>query len=315
MLNYTIRRVAMAGLIIWFVSLVVFTLMRLMPGDPTLLQQGIAATPERIAAERAAQGLDDPIVVQYVRWVGGVLKLDLGRSALNQASVSSEFKRRFPISFQLMAFTLTWTVLFGIPFGVISAVKRNRTPDYVVRLTAIVALAIPGFWLATLLLILPQQWWGYAPPLDRARSLFEEPLTNLRQFGPPSLILSFAPMASVMRLTRSSLLEVLRTDYIRTARAKGLSDRAVIMNHALKNSVIPVVTVIGLQVAGLMGGSVIIEAIFNLNGLGAYIFQAILQKDFAVAQSLVLYTGSTVVFLNLAVDLAYGYLDPRIRYS
>ncbi|TAJ20797.1 MAG: ABC transporter permease [Dehalococcoidia bacterium] len=315
MLNYTIRRVAMAGLILWFVSLVVFTLMRLMPGDPTLLQQGISATPERIAAERAAQGLDDPIPVQYVRWFGGILTLDLGRSALNQASVTSEFKRRFPISFELMAFTLTWTVLFGIPFGVISAVKRNRAPDYVVRLTAILALAIPGFWLATLLLILPQQWWGYAPPLDRARSVFEEPLTNLRQFGPPSLILSFAPMASVMRLTRSALLEVLRTDYIRTARAKGLSDRAVIMNHALKNSIIPVVTVIGLQVAGLLGGSVIIESIFNLNGLGAYIFQAILQKDFAVAQSLVLYTGATVVFLNLAVDLAYGYLDPRIRYA
>jgi peptide/nickel transport system permease protein len=229
--------------------------------------------------------------------------------------VSSEFKRRFPISFELMAFTLAWTVAFGIPFGVISAVKRNQAPDYAVRLTAILALAVPGFWLATLLLILPQQWWGYAPPLDRARSFMDEPLTNLRQFGPPSLILAFAPMASVMRLTRSALLEVLRTDYIRTARAKGLSDRAVIMDHALKNSIIPVVTVIGLQVAGLLGGSVIIESIFNLNGLGAYIFQAILQKDFAVAQSLVLYTGAAVVFLNLAVDLAYGYLDPRIRYS
>ncbi len=315
MLNYTIRRVAMAGLIIWFVSIVVFSLMRLMPGDPTLLQQGITATPERIAAERAAQGLDDPIPVQYAEWFTGVRRFDLGHSALNQASVSSEFKRRFPISFELMVFTLAWTVVFGIPFGVISAVKRNQAPDYAVRLTAILALAVPGFWLATLLLILPQQWWGYAPPLDRARSLMEEPLTNLRQFGPPSLIFSFAPMASVRRLTRSALLEVLRTDYIRTARAKGLSDRAVIVNHALKNSIIPVVTVIGLQVAGLLGGSVIIESIFNLNGLGAYIFQAILQKDFAVAQSLVLYTGAAVVFLNLAVDLAYGYLDPRIRYS
>ncbi len=315
MLTYAIRRVVMALMILWFISVVVFILMRLMPGDPALLQQGISATPEMIERVNRELGLNNPIPVQYVDWLWGVLRLDLGRSVLSQQSVTDEFLVRFPVSFQLMALTLLWTVILGIPFGIVSAMRRNKWPDYVVRLTAIVALAIPSFWIATLVLILPQQQWGYAPRLDGAVSIFENPSQNLKQFIPPSLVLAFAPMASVMRLTRSSLLEVLRTDYIRTARAKGLADRAVVFKHAMKNSVIPVVTVIGLQVAGLLGGSVIIEQIFNLNGLGQYIYRSILQKDFAVVQTLVLYTAAAVVFLNLAVDLAYGWLDPRIRYS
>ncbi len=315
MLTYAIRRTVLALMILWFISLVVFVLMRWMPGDPALLQQGIQATPEVIERVNRELGLNDPLPVQYVDWLWGILRLDLGRSVLSQQSVTDEFMVRFPVSFQLMALTLLWTVLLGIPFGIISAMKRNRWPDYMVRLTAILALAVPSFWIATLVLILPQQQWGYAPRLDGAVSLFDNPTENLKQFIPPSLVLAFAPMASVMRLTRSSLLEVLRTDYIRTARAKGLTDRAVVFKHAMKNSVIPVVTVIGLQVAGLLGGSVIVEQIFNLNGLGQYVYRAILQKDFAVAQSLVLYTAAAVVFLNLAVDLAYGWLDPRIRYS
>ncbi|MEX1022835.1 MAG: ABC transporter permease [Dehalococcoidia bacterium] len=315
MITYAMRRVVMALMILWFISLVVFVLMRMMPGDPALLQQGISATPETIARVNRELGLDKPVPIQYLQWMGGILRLDLGRSVLSQVDVSHEFMVRFPVSLQLMTFTLMWTVILGIPFGIVSAMRRNKWPDYVVRLTAIVALAVPSFWIATLVLIIPQQQWGYAPRLDGAISLFEDPAQNLKQFVPPSLVLAFAPMASVMRLTRSSLLEVLRTDYIRTARAKGLADNAVVFRHAMKNSVIPVVTVIGLQAAGLLGGSVIIEQIFNLNGLGQYIFRAILQKDFAVAQSLVLYTAAAVVFLNLAVDLAYGWLDPRIRYS
>lgn len=314
-LTYAIRRTMMALMILWFISIVVFVLMRLMPGDPALLQQGISATPEVIARVNHELGLDKPVPIQYLDWMGGILRLDLGRSVLSQVNVSDEFMIRFPVSLELMLLTLLWTVILGIPFGIISAMRRNLWPDYVVRLTAIVALAVPSFWIATLVLILPQQQWGYAPRLDGAVSLFDNPTENFKQFIPPSLVLAFAPMASVMRLTRSSLLEVLRTDYIRTARAKGLTDRVVVLRHAMKNSVIPVVTVIGLQIAGLLGGSVIIEQIFNLNGLGQYIFRAILQKDFAVAQSLVLYTAAAVVFLNLAVDLAYGWLDPRIRYS
>lgn len=315
MLTYAIRRTVMALMILWFISVLVFVLMRMMPGDPALLQQGIQATPEVIERVNRELGLDKPIPVQYADWLWGVMRLDLGRSVLSQQNVTDEFMVRFPVSLQLMVLTLTWTVVLGIPFGIISAMRRNKWPDYVVRLTAILALAVPSFWIATLVLILPQAQWGYAPRLDGAVSFFDDPSQNLKQFIPPSLVLAFAPMASVMRLTRSSLLEVLRTDYIRTARAKGLTDRVVVFKHAMKNSVIPVVTVIGLQVAGLLGGSVIIEQIFNLNGLGQYVYRSILQKDFAVAQSLILYTAGAVVFLNLAVDLAYGWLDPRIRYS
>ncbi len=313
--RYLLRRVAMAALILWFISITVFTLMRLMPGDPALLQQGLNATPERVAAVRDQLGLNDPIIVQYGNWLIDFLTLDLGESVLNQVSVTEEFKTRFPASLELMFLTLVWTVVLGIPFGVISAIRRNRGADYVVRLFAIIGLAIPSFWIATLVLMIPAQRWGYAPPLDGTVGFFEHPWDNIRQFGPPSLVLAFAPMASVMRLTRSSMLEVLRADYIRSARAKGLDERAVVVRHALKNSVIPVITVIGLQAANLLGGAVIIEQIFNINGIGQYVFQSILQKDFAVAQSLVMYTAAAVVFMNLAVDVVYGLLDPRIRYS
>lgn len=313
--RYLVRRLAMAVLILWFISVAVFILMRWMPGDPALLQQGLNATPERVAAVREELGLNDPKIVQYGNWLIDFTTLDLGESVLNQVSVTDEFKRRFPVSFELMALTLVWTVVLGIPFGVISAIRRNQGADYVVRLFAILALAIPSFWVATLVLMIPAQRWGYAPPLDGTVGLLEHPWDNIRQFGPPSLVLAFAPMASVMRLTRSSMLEVLRADYIRSARAKGLDERAVVVNHALKNSIIPVITVVGLQTANLLGGAVIIEQIFNINGLGQYLYQSILQKDFAVAQSLVMYTAAGVVFMNLAVDVVYGWLDPRIRFS
>lgn len=313
--RYIVRRLAMAVMILWFISIVVFVMMRIGPGDPALLQQGINATPEKVAQVHKEMGLDDPYPVQYLNWLKGVLTLDFGRSVLTQTDVTQEFKNRIPISLQLMVMTLMWTVIIGIPFGVISAARRNSPSDYSVRLFAIVGLSVPSFWLATLVLLIPAQRWGYAPPLDRQVSLIHDPWDNFRQFGPPSLVLALGPIASVMRLTRSSLLEVLRADYVRTARAKGLSDRVVILRHALKNSLIPVITVLGLLMGGLLGGSVIIETIFNLRGLGQYVYSAILQKDYNVAQTLVLYTAGVAVLLNLAVDLLYGLFDPRIRYA
>ena len=315
MTRYIVRRLAMAAMILWFISMIVFVLLRIGPGDPALLQQGINATPERIAQVNEEMGLNDPYVVQYLNWIKGMLTLDLGTSALTQTSTTEEFRERFPISAQLMLMTLFWTVAIGIPFGVISAAKRNSVGDYTVRMFAILALSVPSFWIATLVLIIPVQQWGYAPPLDRQASLFTEPWANLRQFGPPSLVLALGPIASVMRLTRSSLLEVLRADYVRTARAKGLNERVIVTRHALKNSLIPVITVLGLLMGGLLGGSVIVESIFNLRGLGQFVFRAILQKDFNVAQTLVMYTAGVAVMLNLAVDLLYGLFDPRIRYA
>jgi peptide/nickel transport system permease protein len=315
MLRYVVRRLAMAILILWFLSMVVFALLRIGPGDPALTELGITATPERVAAAREELGLNDSYPVQYLNWLEGLLTLDFGRSMLTRTNITEEFKDRLPVSFQLMVMTLFWTVLIGIPFGVISAMRQNSAADYGVRLFAILALSIPSFWLATLILLIPAQRWGYAPPLGEQVSLVESPWDNFRQFGPPSIVLALGPIASVMRLTRSSLLEVLRADYVRTARAKGLSERTMVIRHALKNSLIPVLTVLGLLMGGLLGGSVIVESIFNLRGLGQYIFAAILQKDYVVAQTLVMYTAAVAVLLNLAVDLLYSMLDPRIRYA
>jgi peptide/nickel transport system permease protein len=275
----------------------------------------MSATPERIAQVHRDLNLDDPYPVQYALWMKHLAVLDLGHSGVTGVEVVDEFKARVPVSFQLMVMTLTWTVLLGIPFGIISAVRRNSPPDYAVRIFAVFGLSVPAFWVATLVLIVPAQQWGYAPPLNETTSIFREPWANIRQLGPPSLVLALASTASIMRLTRSQMLEVLRADYVRTARAKGLSERVVVVRHALRNSLVPVVTVLGLQVSGLLGGSVIIESIFNLRGLGQYIFAAILQKDFAVAQSLVMFTAGAAVLSTLAIDLLYVFLDPRIRYS
>ncbi len=315
MQGYILRRLAMAVIILWFISIAVFVLLRLTPGDPALLQQGINATPETVAAVRKELGLDKPLVVQYTDWLGQVLRGDLGRSVLTQTSVTDEFRSRFPVSLQLMLMTIVWIVLIGVPLGVISAMKRNTPLDYAGRFFAILGLSVPAFWVATLVLMIPAQLWGYAPPLDRTLSFFEDPAGNMRQFLPASIVLALGPIATVMRLTRSSLLETLRQDYVRTARAKGLRERIVIIRHALRNSMIPVVTVLGLLIGGLLGGAVIIEQIFALRGIGQYIYTSLLQKDFMVAQSLVLYAAAAVVLLSLAVDLLYAVLDPRIRYG
>lgn len=315
MTRYIIRRLALAFLILWLVSIGVFLLLRVAPGDPALLQQGINATPEKVAEVHRELHLDEPYPAQYARWLKDFVQLDFGRSVLTQTDVSEEFRGRFPASFQLMLMTLGWTILLGIPFGVISAVRRNSLPDYSVRIFAVLGLSIPAFWVGTLVLMIPAQAWGYAPPLNETTSIFSEPWTNMRQFGPPSLVLALSPTASVMRLTRSQMLEVLRADYVRTARAKGLTERVVVLRHALRNSLVPVVTVLGLLTSALLGGSVVIEQIFNLRGLGQYLFASILQKDYMVVQSLVMFTASVAVLANLAVDLIYVVIDPRIRYT
>ena len=315
MTNYIIRRVVMAFVILWVISVAVFLLMRVGPGDPALLQQGINATPEKIAEVHREMHLDEPYVEQYGRWLKGVVTFHLGTSVLTQTDTTHEFRTRLPVSFELMLLTAIFTVIIGIPFGVISAYKRNSITDYGVRLFAIFGLSVPNFWIGTLVLLIPAQQWGYAPPLDHQVAFFSAPWENLKQFGPPAIVLALGPIAGIMRLARSSLLEVLRADYVRTARAKGLRERVVIIRHSLKNSLIPVITVLGLQISALLGGTVIIEQIFNLRGLGQWIFSAILSKDYNVAQTLVLYTAGVAVFMNLLIDLLYGLFDPRIRYA
>jgi peptide/nickel transport system permease protein len=315
MRRYVIRRLLLGILILLVLSLAVFALLRVGPGDPAISRCGLSCTPEQIAAIRANLGLNDPYPVQYARWLGDVLSGDLGEATFSREPVLDSLRERLPVTIELMVITILVTAVLGIAFGIISAIYRNSAADYAVRITAVLGLSLPGFWLATLALLIPVRLWGYAPPLGSAVGFFDDPLGNLRQFVPPGLILGLASAAVIMRLTRSSLLEVLGSDYVRTARSKGLAESVVVGRHALRNSVIPVVTVLGLQVAGLLGGTVIIENIFALPGIGRYFLQTLVSRDYTVVQSLTLYIGAVVVVTNLLVDISYAWLDPRIRYD
>ena len=312
---YIFRRLLLGVLILFVLSVAVFLVLRIAPGDPAVIRCGLSCTPERIDAIRDRLGLNDPYPVQYVNWLRDVVTGDLGDAAFSGKPVSESLLERLPVTVELLVITLLITTVIGISFGVISAVFRNSPLDFLVRISAVFGLAVPNFWVATLVLLIPLAIWGYAPPLGNAVGFFEDPLTNLRQFVPPAIVLGLASSAGIMRLTRSSLLEVMYTDYIRTARSKGLRESVVIGRHAIKNMLIPVVTVLGLQVAALLGGTVIIEQIFALPGVGLYFFQTLVTRDFVVVQSVTLYIGVVVVMMNLLVDISYAWLDPRIRYQ
>ena len=328
---YIIRRLLSGVLILFILSVVVFLLLRIAPGDPAALR--CAFCPEdQLAGIREELGLNEPYfpvavdlsdppfvsyssTSQYGEWMKDVLTGDLGVSTFNDQPVSDAIRQRLPVTLELMVITLMVTILVGIPFGIVSALFRNSPADFGVRIMAVLWLAVPSFWIATLVLYIPLALWGYAPPLGETVAFFDDPWGNLKQFVPPAIVLGLASAAGVMRLTRSSLLEVMRTDYIRTAQSKGLRDTVVVGRHALKNSLIPVVTVVGLQVAALLGGTVIIEQIFALPGLGQYVLQSLIVKDFPVVQTMTLYAGVAVVSMNLIVDVSYAWLDPRIRYA
>ena len=329
---YILRRLMSGVLILFILSLVVFLLLRVAPGDPVRLRCGLGCNDERYNAIEIELGLDKPYFpvsvdltdppfasfssdTQYGNWMLDVVTGDLGVSTFNQQPVSDAILQRLPVTLELMIITIIVTIAAGIPFGIVSALFRNSPGDFGVRIMAVLWLAVPSFWIATLVLYIPLELWGYAPPLGRTVDFFDSPWGNLKQFVPPAIVLGLASAAGVMRLTRSSLLEVMRTDYIRTAQSKGLRDTVVVGRHALKNSMIPVITVVGLQVSGLLGGTVIIEQIFVLPGLGQYILQSLIVKDFPVVQTMTLYAGVAVVGMNLLVDISYAWLDPRTRYA
>lgn len=330
--RYITRRLIQAAVILVVLSLSVFVLLHVAPGaDPAQLRCGLGCTDERLAAIREDLGLNDPLfpvsiditdppivsfasASQYGTWIGNLFSGSLGID-FNGGSVAKQLQNRLPVTGELLIFTFITTVVIGIPFGIISAISRNSPADYGVRFGAILGLAVPNFWVATLVILIPIQLWGYAPPLIGSVSFFDNPWDNLRQFVPPAIVLGAVSSAGVLRLTRSSMLEVMRQDYVRTARSKGLGEWVVITRHALKNSLIPVVTVLGLQLVALLGGAVIIEQVFNLPGIGKYFFEALFRKDFQVVQTLTLYIGVVVVLMNLSVDILYAWLDPRIRYS
>lgn len=312
--KYIVHRLVGTMPVLLLVSFGAFALIRVIPGDLATLKLGQDASPAEIEAYRRKLGLTDPIPVQYGKWVAGVLTGDLGESQWEFRPVTEVVRDKFPVTFELAMLAIVISTLIAIPFGVISAVRQDSLLDQGLRFIAILLLAVPSFWLAILLITLPSIWFGWKPPLTGYHHLWDDPAGNLARMIWPALVIGASSAALVMRLTRSSLLEVLRQDYIRAARAKGLRERSVVFRHALKGAMIPVVTIVGLQLSVLLGGSVIAEQVFSLPWMGRSMLGAISKRDYPLVQSYVLLFSVIYVVMNLIVDLLYGYLDPRIRY-
>jgi peptide/nickel transport system permease protein len=315
MTTYILRRLALFVPTLIGVSVVVFVLVRLLPGDATtLLLQDAKSSAADEAALKHQLGLDEPMVVQYVSWVGTLARGDLGRSFKSRNPVAEELGGRIPVTVELGLMALVIAICIAIPIGVISASRQDTWADYVSRSTAIGLLAIPGFWLGTLVVTLPSVWWGWTPPLRYTR-LFDDPTKNLAQVIIPALILGLGLSGGLMRLIRTQMLEVLRQDFVRTAAAKGLAEHSIVVRHALKNAFIPALTVLGLQVSLLISGTVVLESIFVLPGMGRYLLESVQARDYPAVQGLNLLFATVIILSNLMVDLLYGWLDPRVRYS
>ncbi|MBI1846509.1 MAG: ABC transporter permease [Candidatus Rokubacteria bacterium] len=315
MKQYVLRRLALAVPTPALVSVIVFSIMRFMPGDVVLrMVEGHAYAPT-VEALRKELGLDRPAYVQYLDWVGGiVVRGDFGNSYWTRQPIFDEFVGRFPVTLELAGLTILVSVMIGVLVGIVSAVRQDTLSDYAGRVLAILALSVPYFGLAVLVVVLPAiyfKWtpvWTYVP-------FTTNPLENLKIMIVPALVFGVTRAGPIMRITRSALLDVLRQDFIRTAWSKGLPEPAIVLRHALKNALIPVVSLVGLQMPLYIGGSVIIEAIFRLPGVGLFFFEALTRLDYPVVQSVNLIFAMMVVGLNLTIDLTYAFLDPRIRYG
>ena len=314
MRQYALRRIALAVPTLFLVSVMVFLLMRLMPGDVvTRMVEGQGYAPT-LAALRHELGLDRPMHVQYADWIGGiVLRGDFGRSYWTRQPILEEFVHRFPVTLELALLTILISVVLGVAAGIISAARQDTAADYVSRLLAILALSVPYFGLAVVVVVVPSIYFKWTPVWTYV-AFTANPLENLKIMLVPALVFGATRAGPIMRIMRSSLLEVLRQDYIRTAWSKGVGERTIVLRHALKNAMIPVISLVGLQVPLYIGGSVIIEAIFRLPGVGLFFFEALGKLDYPVVQSVNLIIATMVVGLNLLVDLSYAFLDPRIRY-
>jgi peptide/nickel transport system permease protein len=313
--TYILKRLIQAIPTFFLAMAIVFFAIRLVPGDQltTLIGEQVVGKADRAALKRDL-GLDKPLYVQYGSFVGGVLRGDLGTGTFDKQPVREKIARRLPVTLELTALSVLIAVAIAMPIGVLSAIRKNTPVDYGLRVLALLALSIPSFWLGTLALVALALWFGWVPTVSQT-SLIHSPLENLQQFLLPSLILGATLAGSVMRITRSMMLEVLADDFVRTARAKGLAGRVVLLRHAIPNALIPVVTVIGLQVAALLGGTVVIESIFGLPGLGTLLTGALNRRDYPVIQGINVVLVSAVILINIVVDVMYVYIDPRLRSS
>jgi peptide/nickel transport system permease protein len=311
--QYFFKRLLVAVPSLLIASVIVFSLARFIPGDVVTLMMEENQYAQDLEEMRAKLGLDRPVHVQYLDWIGRVVRGDLGQSLYTGRPVLGELAVRVPVSLELGGIALFFALLLGVPIGIVSAVRQDTAQDYVARSSAILGLSVPGFWLGTLVVVLPAIYLGWSPSIQYV-AFASDPWGHAVQFVLPGFLLGVASAAAVMRLTRTQLLEVLRQDYVRTAWAKGLAEGGVVLKHSLKNALIPVVTVLGIQVAQILSGTVIFESIFGLPGMGRFLFDAITERDYPVIQGINLVVVSTVVVVNLLVDVTYAWLDPRIRF-
>jgi peptide/nickel transport system permease protein len=297
------------------VAILTFVIMRAVPGDIVALKYAGSPVPQSVIdEERHLLGLDKPMWEQFVVWMGDIARFDLGTSLWTGNSVVDEIQVRFPLSLELAFIATLLAIAIAIPLGVLAAVRQDTWVDYAIRVFSIGGLAMPSFWIGILMILTTLTLWGWAPPLVFT-PFTEDPVANLAQLILPAIAVGYRYSAVSMRMTRSTVLEVLREDYVRTARAKGLRESLVVMRHALRNALLPVITVISLEFAFLIGGLVVTEQVFNLNGIGKLLVDAVAHRDYTLIQAIVLLLAAVFVFINFLVDMVYVVLDPRIRYS
>lgn len=312
MFEFLLRRVFISVVTLFLVSIVVFTGVRMIPGDPARVMAGTDADEAGLEEIREKYGLKDPVPVQYLRWVRLALGGDLGESIRTRQSVAWTVATKLPITIQLACFAVLIAVAIAIPAGVLAAVRRNTVWDLLASSASLCGLSVPNFWLGIMLILLLSVRLGWLPASGFV-PFWEDPVGNVQRMLMPAFVLGTALAAVLMRQTRNSMIEVLSADYIRTARAKGLAQRAVVFRHAIRNGLIPVVTILGLQTGALMGGAVVTEQIFVVPGFGRLIVEAVFTRDYPLVQGVVLITASAYVLINLAVDVSYTFLNPRIR--
>lgn len=312
MRNYIIRRLLQLIPVLLGISIAIFAVLRLIPGGFASGMLGIDATPELIAQVNARYGLDQPVVTQYLKWMGGVLRGDFGQSFRSGAEILPEILTRFKVTAELTILAAVVSWIIALPLGMLAAVKRNTMVDRVVRVVALLGVSVPGFALSILIILILSLTLNYYPPLNYV-SFFEDPLKNLEMMLLPSLILGTSMAGSVMRMTRSSVLEVLRQDFIKTVRAKGASERVAIFKHALRNALIPVITYVGPMVASIITGSMVVENIFTIGGLGSQFVSGINNRDYPIIMATTLFLGALMISANLITDLVYKVIDPRIE--
>jgi peptide/nickel transport system permease protein len=314
MATLIVRRLLQTIVVLFFVTVLVFMIMQLLPGDPARIMLGLDASEEQIEQFRKEMGLDKPIPVQYMTWLGGVITGDLGRSIVQRNDVSQMILSRLPVTLQLGVYAIAMALIISIPAGIIAAVKRGTAIDSVIVFLCNTGLSVPNFWLAILAVYLFSMTLGWLP-VHGYVPLGEDVVGHLKHIFLPALILSTNSLAALTRQTRSAMLEVIRQDYIRTARSKGLAEKYILMKHAFRNALIPIITVLGLALSSTIGYTVLIETVFNIPGMSRLLVNSLFSQDYPVVQGCVLIIGIIVSVINLVVDMMYRYVDPRVRFD